>query len=67
MVFQMWTSGELKNLELILSDDTIDSYCTTEELKIIGSAAKNLRNRNFVPQHTEKVFCSFESQFLNFL
>ena len=55
MVFKMWTSSELKNLEKILTGDTIDSYVSIDELKIIGSAAKNLRNFNLVPKHNQKV------------
>ena len=55
MVFKMWTSSELKNLDKILTDDTIDAYVDTDELKIIGSAAKNLRNFNYVPKHNQKV------------
>ena len=51
----MWTPSELKNLEKILTDDTIDSYVDTDELKIIGSAAKNLRNFNLVPKHNQMV------------
>ena len=55
MVFKMWTPSELKNLDKILTDDTIDAYVDTDELKIIGSAAKNLRNFNYVPKHHQKV------------
>ena len=51
----MWTPSELKNLDKILTDDTIDSYVDTDELKIIGSAAKNLRNFNLVPKHNQMV------------
>ena len=51
----MWTPSELKNLDKILTDDTIDAYVDTDELKIIGSAAKNLRNFNYVPKHNQKV------------
>ena len=54
----MWTPSELKNLEKILTDDTIDLYVDTDELKIIGSAAKNLRNFNLVPKHNQMV-CVF--------
>ena len=55
MVFKMWTPSELKNLDKILTDDTIDAYVDTDELKIIGSAVKNLRNFNYVPKHNQKV------------
>ena len=54
----MWTPSELKNLEKILTDDTIDSYVSIDELKIIGSAAKNLRNFNLVPKHNQMVCVS---------
>ena len=60
----MWTSSELKNLEKILTDDTIDSYVDTDELKIIGSAAKNLRNYNYIPKHNQKVCFPSFSQIL---
>ena len=56
MVFKMWTSSELKNLDKILTDDTIDAYVDTDELKIIGLAAKNLRDFNYVPKQNQKVF-----------
>ena len=62
----MWTPSELKNLEKILTDDTIDSYVDTDELKIIGSAAKNLRNFNLVPKHNQMVCSTFLNQDLIF-
>ena len=62
----MWTPSELKNLEKILTDDTIDSYVDTDELKIIGSAAKNLRNFNLVPKHNQMVCVTFFNQDLIF-
>ena len=62
----MWTPSELKNLDKILTDDTIDSYVDTDELKIIGSAAKNLRNFNLVPKHNQKVFVPSFNQKLIF-
>ena len=50
----MWTSGELKKLQDCLADDTLESLCTDDEIKIIGENSMrlvNLRNALFVPRH----------------
>ena len=50
----MWLAREIQKLEKSVTDETLDSYCTTDELKIIGQNSTrlaNLRNAIFEPQH----------------
>ena len=54
----MWTSAELKSLNDIMEDYTLDQVCTKEEIAIIGENStriNNLRNAVFVPMHNRPV------------
>ena len=54
----MWTSAELKSLNDIMEDYTLDQVCTKDEIDIIGENStriNNLRNAVFVPMHNRPV------------
>ena len=54
----MWTSAELKSLNDIMEDYTLDQVCTKDEIDIIGENStriNNLRNAVFIPMHNRPV------------
>ena len=54
-IFKMWTSEELKLLNDITEDYTLEQVCTKAEIDIIGensTGINNLRNAIFIPMHT---------------